>query len=310
MKCSIITATLNRADFVERAICSVEEQSIQDLEHLIIDGGSTDGSFEIYKRYPHLVVSVGEDHNVYDAFNKGIAMATGDIIGILNSDDVYRSDVLRTIVNVFASDPEIDIVSGGCVFVKGKGRHAVTVARYVDSSFLRLDAAMLLRQPPLINGRFFRKHVFDRVGDFDCAFPVVADREFMIRCALARLNNQIVNEIFCEYTLHDDALSHKPEGVGIRVLQENLDCALTSKRKAVMPETRRIHGYWAAWSALQLTIAPLRQGGLFKAVWMSLKYSSLFCRNLFPLLRMIYQQRWQQRLYRPNRQASGVASHF
>lgn len=214
-KISIITASLNRAGFVEQAIQNVLGQKVLNVEHLIIDGGSTDGSIEVYKRYPHLKVLVEADRNVYDAFNKGIALASGDVIGILNSDDLYMPGTLQLVLECFDSCSELEVVSGGGEYVKegGSGEYVV-VSRYTDKTFLELDTDMLLRQPPLVNGRFFRRVVFERLGTFDTNFPVVADREFMMRCAMAGLKNKKVESVFCRYFLHSDALSHKPEGVG------------------------------------------------------------------------------------------------
>lgn len=298
MKCSIITAALNRSDFVDRAIRSVLDQGIPDLEHLIIDGGSTDGSLEIYKRYPHLVVSVEEDQNVYDAFNKGIAMATGDIIGILNSDDAYRPDVLKTVMDLFESDADLDVVSGGCVYVRAAETGTQPVACYVDAEFLSLDPGLLLRQPPLVNGRFFRKQVFERLGGFDIAFPVVADREFMIRCALAGPRNRIVETVFCEYSLHEGALSHKPGGVGTTVLKENYSCAVACQRIAPNSYHRKVYGWWAAWSALLLTLDSVRHRAYGSGIQLILKHAPRWLRHLPSMMRMMLTQRRQQKKYR------------
>jgi glycosyltransferase involved in cell wall biosynthesis len=299
MKVSIITASLNRAEFVERAILSVLDQQVPDLEHLIVDGGSTDASTGIYRRYPHLKVVMEPDRNVYDAFNKGISRATGDVIGILNSDDIYLPGTLKTVLARFEACPDLDLVSGGCILVKDLGNQEQEVSRYLDKSFLRLDAELLLRQPPLVNGRFFKREVFERMGGFDVSFPVVADREFMIRCALADLKNHEMETAFCKYTMHAAALSHKPEGVGLRVLQENMACALHYQRTSSNGSARRIHGMWAAWSALQLAIEPFRRRSYFVAAMRLLHHAPRILRYFASLIRLMYFQRLQQPLHRP-----------
>lgn len=125
MKISIITATYNSAQTLQDTINSVRRQSFTDYEHIIIDGGSTDGTLEIIKanasRYGkgQLKWISEPDAGIYDAMNKGIAMATGDVIGLLNSDDFYTSfDVLLAIAKVFERQPDIDAVYGDIHYSK------------------------------------------------------------------------------------------------------------------------------------------------------------------------------------------------
>ena len=88
MRLSIITPTLNRAHFLEEAIESVRAQDFPDCEHLIVDGGSTDGTLEMLARHPHLRVVSEPDRGLYDALNKGLRLGSGEIVGLLNSDDI------------------------------------------------------------------------------------------------------------------------------------------------------------------------------------------------------------------------------
>src|SRR4249919_1865959 len=104
MKVTIITVTLNSAKYLEQCIQSVIKQHYPDIEHIIVDGGSTDDTLDIIRRYEdHIAVWISEkDNGMYDAINKGMRMATGDIIGTLNSDDVLASrDVIGSIVDSF-----------------------------------------------------------------------------------------------------------------------------------------------------------------------------------------------------------------
>src|SRR5688500_9385193 len=107
MKVSLITVTLNSEKFLEDCINSIRRQDYKDIEHIVIDGGSTDGTLDIIHRHKdHISKFVSEkDRGMYDALNKGMGMATGDIIGTLNSDDMLASrDVISTIVKTFKEE--------------------------------------------------------------------------------------------------------------------------------------------------------------------------------------------------------------
>jgi glycosyltransferase involved in cell wall biosynthesis len=110
---SIITPSLNRADFIEEAVQSVINQDYPFVEHIIVDGGSSDVTLEILENYPRLRVVSELDEGIYDALNKGIVLAQGDILGFLNSDDYYEPYVFSEIINIFKKNPNIDAVVGG-----------------------------------------------------------------------------------------------------------------------------------------------------------------------------------------------------
>src|SRR5678816_3455070 len=120
MKVTIITVTLNSAKYLEQCIQSVIKQHYPDIEHIIVDGGSTDDTLDIIKKYEdHIAVWISEkDNGMYDAINKGMKMATGDIIGVLNSDDMFASeDVISEIVNCF-EEFQLGAVYGDLVYVQ------------------------------------------------------------------------------------------------------------------------------------------------------------------------------------------------
>ena len=101
MRISIVTPTLNRAHFLAQAIDSVLAQNDSDVEHIVVDGISTDGTVELLARYPHLRVIREPDTGLYDALNKGLRAATGDMIGWLNSDDLFAPDAFRCTSTMF-----------------------------------------------------------------------------------------------------------------------------------------------------------------------------------------------------------------
>ena len=117
-KISIITAVRNSADTVQNCIKSIRGQSYKNIEHIIIDGASTDGSVEIIKKHSNSITRIVSepDKGIYDAMNKGISLASGDIIGILNSDNLYAdNDVLSPVAGVL-SNPAVDSCYGDLVY--------------------------------------------------------------------------------------------------------------------------------------------------------------------------------------------------
>ena len=113
-KISIITVVLNSEKFLEETIKSVLDQNYNNLEYIIIDGGSTDKSLDIVEKYKKKISFFlsEKDNGIYDAFNKGLARATGDIIGIVNSDDIYTKDAFKIILKYFNQYPEKDFYFG------------------------------------------------------------------------------------------------------------------------------------------------------------------------------------------------------
>ncbi|HDH08274.1 MAG TPA: glycosyltransferase, partial [Gammaproteobacteria bacterium] len=115
MKVSVITVVLNAVDTIEDTIKSVIDQDYEDIEHIVIDGGSTDGTLDVIDRYREkLAATVSEsDDGIYDAMNKGIDLATGAVVGTLNSDDWYENNsVISRVVAAFENDVDLDAVYG------------------------------------------------------------------------------------------------------------------------------------------------------------------------------------------------------
>ncbi len=122
MKVSIITATYNRADTIKDTLESVLKQDYPDIEHIIIDGASTDHTLQViapYKR-PALAVHSSPDKGVFDALNKGLALATGDIVGFLHSDDFFANDHIISMVVRTIKEQQVDAVFGDVLFVDAK----------------------------------------------------------------------------------------------------------------------------------------------------------------------------------------------
>ncbi len=181
MKISIVTATYNSGKTLGDTLRSILEQTYQDYEVLIIDGGSTDSTREIVEEYMpkfggRLKWRQGKDKGLYDAMNKGIAMSTGDALGVLNSDDFYASPaVLSAIADGLGA---ADAVFGDLDFVDAEDTGRV-VRRWKGSPYR--EGAFLKGWHPAHPTFYARKEHYDRFGGFDIAFDVSADFELMLR---------------------------------------------------------------------------------------------------------------------------------
>lgn len=179
MKISVITVCYNSALTIKDTLESVALQSYKDVEHLIVDGGSTDGTLEIIRAWRgHPVRLISEsDEGIYDAMNKGLALATGDVVGCLNSDDFYAdSSVLVKIANAF-QDESVDACYGDLVYVSQDARRVV---RYWKSKPF-IKGSFAKGWCPAHPTFYVRKSVIDRLGSFDRSFKLAADMELMMR---------------------------------------------------------------------------------------------------------------------------------
>lgn len=180
MKITIITVAFNAAETIADTLRSVANQTYPNIEHILIDGASRDGTMAIVKEHgSHLAKCISEpDRGIYDAMNKGIGLATGDIIGFLNADDFYASSrSLETIANAF-SDPDIEACYGDLLYVRKNDPSSVV--RYWRSCSFKKDSFRRGWCPP--HPTFFvRRGVYEDHGGFSLDFRIAADTEIMFR---------------------------------------------------------------------------------------------------------------------------------
>lgn len=179
MKISIITATYRSARTLVDTINSVRKQTWQETEHIIIDGGSTDGTMEIVAANAHLRKVVSEpDHGIYDAMNKGIRLADGDVIGILNADDFYADDQVLEAVAACFEDPEVDAVYGDLVYVHPEDTTKVVrrwkAGKYHPGNF---RWGWMPPHPTF----FVRRRIYEQFGIFNLEMATCGDYELMLR---------------------------------------------------------------------------------------------------------------------------------
>ncbi len=180
MRVSIITIVYNNAATVSDAVQSVLNQDYKGIEYIVIDGKSTDGTVEIIEKYGSLIDTfISEpDGGLYDAINKGIYLATGDVIGLLHSDDVFANDhVVSDIVKIFESR-QVDSVYGDLDYVERSNMNNI-VRKWKSGSYDRKNFVYGWMPPhPTF---YVRKSCFEKYGSYDLTFGSAADYELMLR---------------------------------------------------------------------------------------------------------------------------------
>lgn len=179
VKISLITAVYNGQQYLSDCISSIRAQSYANLEYIVIDGGSTDGTLAIIEKNKDLIsyFASERDAGMYDALNKGIAAATGDVIGILNADDVLAdADVLEQVATTFETE-NVDGVYGNLNYVSTDKRSIIR--KWVSKPFERKDIVngWMPAHPTL----YLRKKLFERFGNYSLNFGTAADYELMLR---------------------------------------------------------------------------------------------------------------------------------
>ncbi len=183
MKISIITVTYNSARTLAATLQSVATQDYGNIEHIIIDGGSKDDTLDIVARHGrHVARRLSEaDKGIYDAMNKGMALATGDFVGFLNSDDVLASD--RSVSKLAQAAADADVVYGDLEYVSENDLRCV-VRRWQSGAYdqKRLAFGWMPPHPTF----YIRCSLMQEVGKFDVSMRIAADYEYILRCLTSR----------------------------------------------------------------------------------------------------------------------------
>lgn len=175
---SIITVCYNSVSTLEKTIVSVAGQTYPNIEYIIVDGNSNDGTLDIIHKYEDKITKwISEpDKGLYDAMNKGIAMATGDIVGILNSDDTFYSNTILKEIAAFHTNNDIDASVGNIIQHKESGKVVrVYSSKYWTSQKLRIG---FMPPHPSI---FFKRELFEKLGNYKLGFTIGADYELITR---------------------------------------------------------------------------------------------------------------------------------
>jgi glycosyltransferase involved in cell wall biosynthesis len=235
-KISIVTPSLNQGQFLEKTILSVLNQNYPNLEYIIIDGGSTDGSMDIIKKYEKYIdYWVSEpDKGMYDAINKGIRLMNGDIWACLNSDDQYYLDTLEKIVFYFSKSPDVDIIFGNLDFVNDNGEfiYRKFFPKFNLNRIMRMNYLGVIPQPAV----FLRRSVIENVGYFDPNYNYASDMDYFIRAG-KNCKIQHINLALTRFRLHSNALS-------VKMVIKQLEESESISKKYYRNDYNKITEFW------------------------------------------------------------------
>jgi len=197
LKISVITPSFNQEPYLEENIRAVLHQNYPNLEHIVMDGGSTDGSIDILHKYPHLIWRSEKDRGQTHALNKAVAISSGEIICWLNSDDMLCDGALDIVNNYFVDNPDRYMLTGNLLYVDKAGK------------LLKKDLAGKLDRERLLNGTqcilqpatFFKKCIFEKTGQFDETYHYCMDHDFFIR-ALNYFESFTINADLAMFRIH------------------------------------------------------------------------------------------------------------
>lgn len=199
IKVTVITVCLNEKQTIARTVKSVLTQNYTNLEYIVIDGGSDDGTIDILESYRHQFdrLVIERDDGIYFAMNKAVKHATGDVIYFLNADDYfYNSHVIRNAAHEFDRRSDLDILSGRVEFFNVPS--SKTIKRNKDR-FRYRDKLQLYKRPNPQQCLFVRKELFRLIGRYDTRYKLCADYDWLVRALNQNVTIAFVDDVFCYF---------------------------------------------------------------------------------------------------------------
>ena len=204
VKTSIVTPSFNSIHTIRATLDSVATQSYPHVEHIVVDGGSTDGTLDVLKDYPRLIWVSEKDEGHYHAMDKGTRMASGRVVAILNADDCYRPGVLAQVAAAFEKRPDWDALFGDIVYVDGEGRE---IFRRQEAMF---DRQIIRYGHNVVNHQtlFLKKSIYLRLGGYRYKeFKNCCDYEYVMRLIKANCRVGHIPVLIVNYRYHDHGQS-------------------------------------------------------------------------------------------------------
>lgn len=201
MKISIITPTYNSGKYIRETIDSIHNQGFKNVEHIVVDGLSTDNTEEIVKSFKQIHWISEKDNGQSDAINKGFKLATGDIFAWQNADDLYLPMAFETIVNFFERNPNIDVVYGYYQLINQRGEWLCDVFPIQWNKWLFAHGRFVPLQPTV----FWRRKVFEVVGLLDEKLHFCMDVDYFSRIANNGFKFALIKEMIGQFRVHDES---------------------------------------------------------------------------------------------------------
>jgi glycosyltransferase involved in cell wall biosynthesis len=271
LKITVITPVLNRADWIESCIESVNAQGYENIEHIVVDGGSNDGTLDIVKSFPSVKLVAGPDRNSHHAINKGLAVSTGDVVGVLGSDDVYSPGAFAAIAAHFVDDPSCAVIRGACYLEDARGDLFEILHEDRDDFYW----AEILYGAPAFNSWFFRRSLLERFNGLDESYLIAADREFLVRLSLAGIRAQNVTFPLCRYRAHPGSATLSRQNVkrSVLLLREHIEIAAANSGEFENDEWALLED-WRVYESWRLLLILLKRFRLVSAVALMLSLIS------------------------------------
>jgi glycosyltransferase involved in cell wall biosynthesis len=264
LRFSVVIPTLNRREMLLTAIQSIREQTWDDVQIIVVDGGSQDGTIEEILRQPNIQLIKAPGSGVYDALNIGLGHSSGDIIGLLNSDDEYETHIFPFVAKTFEALPELDAVCGSALLVDGD--RIVTIFDNHDDKVLTSPRTALIGSC-MPNARFFRRTAMEQIGLFSLDYRYIADRDWLLRWYESGLKTGAIPEVVYRYRRHVGSLTFNAERRHASAIREEL--LILARRWQRDPraskETRRIARFLEGRSIAKLAIGALWDGEFDRA---------------------------------------------
>ncbi len=274
MKVTLITPTLNAARYLPEMLASVRSQQWPDLEHLVIDGGSTDGTVEIVSDDPDLILVRQRSTGLYAALNEGVSLARGDVIAFVNGDDLLASGALSTLTAAFESHPGAMMSSGGSVVFRDEADGHSIERTVNDDGVKRLREQDVTHGFPMLNARIYRRSLLESVGPFDTRWPRCPDHELLLRVVDANPRRASVDDVVYHYRAHPRSLTFRG-GIERDLIDEIVDmCTVRLAETRGQPRLHHRFRRWHTWGRTYLAMRDTRHRHIRDAtreVWAGLK---------------------------------------
>lgn len=212
---SIVTISYNQAMYLEECILSVLNQKLNNVEYIVVDAGSSDGSLDILKRYEDQIdiVLVENDSGPADGLNKGFSLSHGSILGYINADDRLSANALQYVTRYFSSHPSIDVITGSISIIDTNGKKRFRSRSSDTFGFQEYCAGICMIGQ---QATFFRRSAFINAGMFNIDNRIAWDGELIVDMALAGSSIKRISRVLGEFRVHSDSLSTSQISVSAR----------------------------------------------------------------------------------------------